>query len=470
MRKKRKLPFVEKLEITDFAAEGKSIGRYNDIVVFVPWLVPGDVADVQVTKKRKKYMEGTAVNIHKYSENRVVPFCTHFSICGGCKWQHLSYAKQLEYKQKQVSDSLQRIGKIEISGINQIISSKETQYYRNKLEYTFSSTRWLTKEEVESGTEVTDRNAVGFHIPGKFDRILDIQHCYLQNELSNRLRLSLREFTMKEGFSYYNQREKTGFLRNLIVRNSNLGEWMVMVIFGEESPDEINSVMYFIKDNFPEIDSLNYIISLKVNDTYGDLDVINYSGKDHILEKMEDLKFRIGPKSFFQTNSKQAYALYDIVRDLADLKKHEIVYDLYTGTGTIANFVARQCKKVVGVEYVEEAVHDARINAEINNIDNAFFFAGDTKDILTDSFVLEQGKPDVVITDPPRAGMYIDVIDTLLRILPQKIVYVSCNPATQARDIELLSGKYKVSVIQPVDMFPHTHHVENIVLLEKKSI
>jgi 23S rRNA (uracil1939-C5)-methyltransferase len=376
----------------------------------------------------------------------------------------------LEYKQKQVSDSLQRIGKIEVSEMNQIIPSKETQYYRNKLEYTFSSTRWLTREEVDGGTEVTDRNAVGFHIPGKFDRILDIRHCYLQDELSNRLRLSLREFTMKEGFSYYNQREKTGFLRNLIVRNSNVGEWMVIVIFGEERPDEINSIMYFIQDNFPEVNSLNYIVSLKVNDTYGDLEVTNFSGKDHIIEKMEDLKFRVGPKSFFQTNSKQANKLYDIVRDFASLKGGEIVYDLYTGTGTIANFIARQCKKVIGIEYVEEAVLDARINAEINNIDNAFFFAGDTKDILTDSFILEQGKPDVVITDPPRAGMYIDVIDTLLKILPQKIVYVSCNPATQARDIELLSGKYSVSAIQPVDMFPHTHHVENIILLEKRSI
>jgi 23S rRNA (uracil1939-C5)-methyltransferase len=469
VRKRRKLPFIEKLEITDFAAEGKSIGRHNDIVVFVPWLVPGDVADVQVIRKRKKYMEGTVVSIHKYSEDRIEPFCEHFSICGGCKWQHLNYFKQLEYKQKQVTDSLQRIGKVEVSEINQIVPSKETKYYRNKLEYTFSSTRWLTREEVEGGAEVTDRNALGFHIPGKFDRILDIRHCYLQDEFSNRLRLSLREFTLKEGFSYYNQREKTGFLRNLIVRNSNLDERMVIVIFGEESLDDINSVMYYIQDNFPEINSLNYIISLKVNDTYGDLEVINFSGKDHIIEKMEDLKFRIGPKSFFQTNSKQAYKLYDMVRSLAGIEGGEIVYDLYTGTGTIANFVARQCKKVIGIEYVEEAVLDAKVNAQLNSIDNACFFAGDTKDILTDDFILEQGKPDVVITDPPRAGMYIDVIDTLLKVLPQKIVYVSCNPATQARDIELLSGKYKVLVIQPVDMFPHTHHVENIVLLKKKN-
>lgn len=466
--KRRKLPFIEKLEITDFAAEGKSIGRYNNIVIFVPWLVPGDVADVQIIRKRKNYMEGTAVNIHKYAEIRVEPFCEHFSVCGGCKWQNLPYSKQLEYKQNQVSDNLQRIGKIDVSDIKEIIPSEETKYYRNKLEYTFSSTRWLTREEVESEEEVLDRNALGFHIPGKFDRILNVNHCYLQNEFSDRLRRAVGEFTTKEGFSYYNQREKTGFLRNLVVRNSNLNEWMVILIFGEENLEEINSVMYFIKDNFPEISSLHYIISLKVNDTYGDLDVIHFSGKDHIIEEMEDLKFRIGPKSFFQTNSKQAFKLYSVVRELAGITGNEIVYDLYTGTGTIANFVANQSRKVIGVEYVEEAVRDARINAEINQINNAVFVAGDMKDVLTDDFILEQGKPDVVITDPPRAGMYIDVINTLLKVLPLRIVYVSCNPATQARDIELLSGNYKVVDIQPIDMFPHTHHVENVVLLVKK--
>lgn len=468
MGKRKKLPFIERLEITDFAAEGKSIGRYRDIVVFVPWLVPGDIADIQVIRKRKRYMEGTPVSIHHYSDIRVDPFCEHFTICGGCKWQHLPYEKQLEYKQKQVADSLKRIGKVDVPEIRTIIASEMTKYYRNKLEFTFSSTRWLTKEEVESGDEVQDRKALGFHIPGKFDRILDIKHCYLQEDFSNRLRLSVREFVIKENFSFYNQREKTGFLRNLIVRNSTLNEWMAILIFGEENQEEIDAVMYFVRDNFPEITSLHYIISLKVNDTYADLDVIHFSGKDHLIEEMDGLQFKIGPKSFFQTNSKQAFELYKIACDLAGLEGHEIVYDLYTGTGTIANFVAGKCKKVIGIEYVEESILDARVNSKLNKIDNTEFYAGDMKDILTPSFIQGHGVPEVIITDPPRAGMYIDVINTLLAVLPAKIVYISCNPATQARDIELLSSQYRVKVIQPVDMFPHTHHVENIVLLEKK--
>ncbi len=468
MGKRKKRPFIEKLEIVDVAAEGKAIGRHNDMVIFVPWLVPGDVADVQVIKKRKRYMEGVAVRIQKYSDIRVAPFCEHFTVCGGCKWQHLPYEKQLEFKQKQVVDNLQRIGKVELPDIEPILASEDLTHYRNKIEYTFSSTRWLTKEEVEGGEDVTERNALGFHVPGKFDRILDVKHCYLQDEFSDRVRLSLREFTLKEGFSYYNQKAKTGFLRNIILRNSNLGEWMALMIFGEGTQEEVDSVMFFLKDNFPEIDSLNYIVSNKVNDTYGDLEVVHFSGKDHIVEEMEGLKFRIGPKSFFQTNSKQAYELYKIAREFAGLTGKETVYDLYTGTGTIAQFVAPLAKKVIGIEYVEEAIKDAKQNTQFNKLQNTEFFAGDMKDILTSDFIETHGKPDVIITDPPRAGMFIDVTQTILNAAPSKIVYVSCNPSTQARDIEILSAKYHVVRIKPVDMFPHTHHVENVVLLELK--
>jgi 23S rRNA (uracil1939-C5)-methyltransferase len=465
--RKRRYPLIERLEIVDVAAEGKAIGKYNNMVVFVPWLAPGDIADVQVTKKRKKFMEGRAEQIHEYSALRQEPFCKHFSVCGGCKWQHLPYEKQLEFKQKQVIDNLTRIGKVSVENITPILASANEKHYRNKLEFTFSSTRWLTEDEVNNSDEINDRNALGFHVPGRFDRVLDIETCYLQDELSNQIRLSVREFVAKEGFSFYNQRANEGFLRNIIIRNSNRGEWMVIMVFGEERPNDIEAVLYFLKDTFPQITSLQYVVNQKVNDTIGDQKVHLFSGKDFIEEDMDGLVFKIGPKSFFQTNSDQALKLYEITRDFAMLKETDLVYDLYTGTGTIANFVAKQCRKVIGVEYVEPAIVDARINSKNNEISNTLFFAGDMKDVLNDEFIAEHGRPDVIITDPPRAGMHADVIQTILRAQPKRIVYVSCNPATQARDLELLSEAYSVAAVQPVDMFPHTHHVENVVRLER---
>lgn len=468
MGKRNKLPLIGKLEIVDIAAEGKSIGRYNDMVVFVPWLVPGDVADIQVNRKRKRYMEGFPVRIHTLSPMRIEPVCEHFSVCGGCKWQHLPYSKQLEYKQKQVEDNLIRIGKTEINEVLPIKASKKQLYYRNKLEYTFSASRWLTNEEIARENEITDRLALGFHIPGKFDKVLDIRHCYLQDELSDKLRIAIRKFAVDKGYSFFHQRNKTGLLRNLIVRNSNIGEWMVIVVFGEDNRASIETMMLFILNTFPEITSLLYTINTKVNDTINELEIIPFTVRDYIVEQMENLKFRIGPKSFFQTNSLQAYELYKTAREFAGLTGNEMVYDLYTGTGTIANFVANKCKQVIGIEYVEEAVADARINAKINEVTNAVFYSGIMEKVLTDSFIQEHGKPNVIITDPPRSGMHADVVRTILNAAPERIVYVSCNPATQARDIELLSEKYFVTAVQPVDMFPHTHHVENVVRMDRK--
>lgn len=469
MGRRRKLPLIEKLEIIDVAAEGKAIGKHNEMVIFVPWLIPGDIADVQVTKKRKKYMEGQPVNIHTYSSDREEPFCEHFGVCGGCKWQNLPYSKQLHYKQKQVVDNLTRIGKVNVEDIQEIKASAKTKYYRNKLEYTFSASRWLTEEEVSQSDEITDRNALGFHVPGRFDRVLDLNHCYLQDEFSDKLRLALRKYTQEEGFSYYHQRANEGFLRNLIIRNTNVGERMVIVVFGEHDQNKIEALMYFIKDNFSHITSLMYVVNEKLNDTIGDLNIKLYDGRDHIFEEMEGLRFKIGPKSFFQTNSEQALELYKITRDFAELKPDEVVYDLYTGTGTIANFVAKDCHRVIGVEYVEDAIHDAKINSTLNKIENTDFYAGDMKDVLTSEFISLHGQPDVIITDPPRAGMHGDVVKTILNAAPERIVYVSCNPATQARDLELLSEKYEVKDVQPVDMFPHTHHVENVVRLDRKQ-
>lgn len=468
MGKRRKLPLIENLEIIDVAAEGKAIGKYNEMVVFVPWLIPGDIADVQVTKKRKKYMEGRAVRVHKYSTDREEPFCEHFGICGGCKWQNLPYQKQLYFKQKQVVDNLTRIGKVKIEDVNPIKPSENTKYYRNKLEYTFSATRWLTEEEVANDNEISNRNALGFHVPGMFDRVIDLNHCYLQDEFSDKLRLAIRKYSEEEGFTYYHQRSNEGFLRNLIVRNTNTGERMVIVVFGENDQNKIEAMMHFIKDTFSHITSLMYVVNEKLNDTIGDQDIKLFDGRDHIFEEMEGLKFKIGPKSFFQTNSKQALELYRVTRDFAELEKSDVVYDLYTGTGTIANFVAKKCKKVVGVEYVEDAIKDAKVNSDLNGIGNTDFFAGDMKDVLNEEFIKVHGAPDLIITDPPRAGMHGDVIKTILKAAPDKIVYVSCNPATQARDIELLSEQYEVKAVQPVDMFPHTHHVENVVRLDKK--
>ena len=466
-RGKRKKPFIENIEITGVAAEGKAIAKHNDQVIFVPFVVPGDVVDLQVTKKRKSFMEARATTIHKYSSVREEAFCSHYGVCGGCKWQILPYNEQLKYKQQQVTDSLTRIGKVELPKIYDIVSAPDTQYYRNKLEYTFSSHRWLTFEEMDE--EHKDLNALGFHIPGMFDKIVDIEHCYLQAEPSNAIRLALKKFAVDNNLSFYSQRGNKGLLRNIVIRTSTTGEVMVIVIFGDDNSDQINQVMQFLNDIFKkEITSLQYIVNKKLNDSFSDLDVNHFSGLEYMTEKMEDLEFRIGPKSFYQTNSKQAYKLYSIVRDFAQLTGNELVYDLYTGTGTIACFLAKDCKKVIGVEYIEEAIIDAKQNAEINKITNTDFFAGDMKDVLNEEFISKHGSPDVIITDPPRAGMHTSVVETIIKSKPQKIVYVSCNPATQARDLELFDSLYKVEKVQPVDMFPHTHHVENVVLLIKR--
>jgi 23S rRNA (uracil1939-C5)-methyltransferase len=467
MRRRRNLPIIKELEIIDLAAEGKSIGKAENKVVFVAGLVPGDIADVQITNMRKQYMEGYAIRLSKESDLRIKPFCAHFGVCGGCKWQHLPYEKQLEFKQKQVVDSLERIAKVDLPAIEPIIGSSDQQYYRNKLEFTFSESRWLTDEEIKSEGEIQERRALGFHIPGKFDRVLNIDTCYLQDDLQNQIRRSIYEFTLKSNFSYYHLRANQGLMRNLIVRNTLDGEWMVIVSFAEENPQAITKLMEHLNQSFPQITSLFYVINTKKNDTIHDQELILFSGKAFLTEELDGLKFKIGPKSFFQTNSKQALELYRIALKFAAISENDIIYDLYTGTGTIAAFVARFCKKVIGIEYVPEAIDDAKINAEINSIKNIEFLAGDMKDILNTSLFDRFGRPDVIITDPPRAGMHPDVIQAIIEASPERIVYVSCNPATQARDIQLLSLQYKVAAIQPVDMFPHTHHVENVVSLEK---
>lgn len=465
-RKKRKNPYLENVLIEDVAAEGKAIARHEDYVVFVPFVIPGDVVDLQVTKKRKKYMEARVEKIHKYSEDRVDSFCEHYGVCGGCKWQILPYEMQLQHKQKQVFDALTRIGKLELPEFEPILGSEKTQYYRNKLEYTFSSSRWLSKEEM--GIENHDMDALGFHIPKLFDKIVDVKHCYLQPEPSNEIRLSIKKFAKDNGYTFYSQRANTGFLRNIIIRTTSTGQVMLIVIVGENNEEQIQALLQHINTEFKDrITSLLYVINEKLNDTIGDQEVLNFSGTNEIYEEMEGLKFKIGPKSFYQTNSDQAYNLYSIIREFADLKGNELVYDLYTGTGTIACFIAKNAKHVIGVEYVEDAVADARVNSEFNSIDNTTFYAGDMKDVLNDEFIAKNGKPDVIIADPPRAGMHTNVVETMLRCAPERIVYVSCNPATQARDLELLADQYRVIKVRPVDMFPHTHHVENVVLLER---
>ena len=451
------------------AAEGKAIAKVNDLVIFVPYVVPGDVVDLQIKRKKNKYAEAEAVNFHEYSSTRAVPFCQHYGICGGCKWQVLPYAEQIKYKQKQVEDNLRRIGKIELPEISPILGSAKTEFYRNKLEFTFSDKRWLTYEEVKQEVKYDQMNAVGFHIPGAFDKVLAIEKCWLQDDISNRIRNAVRDYAYEHNYSFINLRSQEGMLRNMIIRTSSTGELMVIIICKIVEDSEMTlfkQLLQYVADTFPEITSLLYIINNKCNDTINDLDVYVFKGNDHIFEEMEGLRFKVGPKSFYQTNSEQAYHLYKIARDFAGLTGNELVYDLYTGTGTIANFVSRQARQVIGIEYVPEAIEDAKVNAEINGIDNTLFFAGDMKDMLTQEFINEYGRPDVIITDPPRAGMHQDVVDVILFAEPKRIVYVSCNPATQARDLQLLDVKYKVKAVQPVDMFPHTHHVENVVLLE----
>lgn len=467
-RKKKELPLIENVEIVDVAAEGKAIAKVDDLVVFIPYVVPGDVIDLQITRKKNKYAEGKPVRFISYSPNRTEAFCEHFGICGGCKWQVLPYAEQLKYKQKQVEDNLTRIGKIELPDIHHILGSEKTQFYRNKLEFTFSNKKWLTLEQINSGESFDNMNALGFHIPGMFDKVLDIDKCWLQDDISNQIRNFIRQYCYDKNYTFFDLRNRGGLMRNLIVRTSTTGELMVIVVFYDDEKEQQEDLLTAVATEFPQITSLLYIVNQKANDTITDQDVLVWKGNDCIYEEMEGLKFKIGPKSFYQTNSEQAYNLYKIARDFANLSGDELVYDLYTGTGTIANFVAGKAKKVIGIEYVEDAILDARVNSQINKIDNTLFYAGDMKDILTQDFINEHGRPDVIITDPPRAGMHDDVIKTILFAEPDRIVYVSCNPATQARDLSLLDEKYKVERVQPVDMFPHTHHVENVVLLVKK--
>lgn len=471
MRKKKRIT-LHKVEIGPVATEGKCVVRHEGMVIFVEKVAPGDVVDIQLTKKKKNFAEATPITFHEYSKSRQDPFCSHFGTCGGCKWQHLDYKEQISYKRQQVVDQLSRIGGLEFPEVKPALPSEATTYYRNKLEYTFSDKRWLTHQEVKSGDEF-DRRGVGFHIPGRFDKVLDIKHCYLQPEPSNEIRLEIKDISREKGYSYYNLLENQGFLRNLVVRTANTGQVMVILQVAEAEMEAIHYILDRLDQKF-NITSLNYIINQKKNETYFDQEVVNVKGTPYIEEQMRKpdgsgiLTFRVGPKSFYQTNSSQAEKLYNTAWKLAGLKGDELVYDLYTGTGTIASYIAGDAKKVIGIEYIEDAVKDARINAELNGIKNVEFFAGDMKDLLTEEFFSEHGRPEVVITDPPRAGMHADVCEALLKAAPEKIVYVSCNPATQARDAALLSEKYQVTEVQPVDMFPHTHHVENVMLFKLK--
>lgn len=467
MRRKKSI-LLENIEITDIAAEGRSIARVDNMVVFVPHAIPGDVVDIRIIRKRKRYMEGIAVKYHLFSPMRLEPFCKHFGECGGCSWQQLPYSEQLKFKQKQVADQLERIGNLHIREIKPVIPSEIQTGYRNKLEFAFSENRWLTRDEIGKGLPLNKGKAAGFHIPGRFDKVLDIQKCYLQPEPSNAIRNHLREYALKRNLEFFDLVHQRGFLRNVTIRNNRKGEFMVIISFYKDDKALIFPLLESLKQSFTEIVSLFYVINTKANDAVTDLEHILYFGEDHLTEEMEGLKFRIGPKSFYQTNPIQAQKLYDVARDFAGLTGNEIVYDLYTGTGTIALFIARHCLKVKGIEFVDEAIDDARKNAELNNITNVEFFAGDSRKILTNEFMEEQGYPDVIIADPPRSGMHADVVKAITESNARRIVYVSCNPATQARDIKLMSDKYDLACIQPVDMFPHTTHVENVALLEKK--
>lgn len=487
-RKKKSLPILENVTITDVAAEGKSIARVNDMVIFVPFAVPGDVVDLQIRHKKHHYCEAKVIRYIKYSNVREIPMCNHFGICGGCKWQNLPYQEQLKAKQKQVYDQLTRIGKIELPDFMPILGSAQTKEYRNKLEFGCANKRWLTKEElsqyppkqecptslnsesVEMSSPIT-QPTIGFHITGAFDKIYPIEKCWLMDNLHNQIRNDIRDYAHDKGLTFFDLRQQKGLLRNIMFRNSNTGEWMVLIQFHYDDLDDeerAKGLLQHLSDNFPQITSLLYVNNQKCNDTFGDLDISVFKGKDYIYETMEDLRFKVGAKSFYQTNTNQAYRLYSVVRQFMSLSGRELVYDLYTGTGTIANFIARQVRQVVGIEYVPEAIKDAKVNSEINHITNTLFYAGDMKEILTDAFISEHGHPDIIITDPPRAGMHPDVIKTILCAAPKYIIYVSCNPATQARDLSLLDIKYNVKAVQPVDMFPHTPHVENVILLEER--
>lgn len=462
----RELPILEQVEIVSFAAEGKSLARVNDKVVFVPLTVPGDIVDIQLTRSRSSFSEGKVLKYHKKSDLRIEPECEHFGKCGGCKWQMLDYKTQLEIKQKQVLENFQHLGKFEFPTHYPILPSKNIYFYRNKLEYTFSNRKWLTDYDKSMDFAEQNMNGLGFHLPKMFDRILDIENCHLQKEPSNSIRLSIRNFAIENEISFYSPRKQEGYLRNLIIRTSSTGDLMVILVVGYDDQPILNAVLNHLADNFPEITSLMYIVNTNLNDTTNGMNAELFKGNPFLMEQMEDIKFKVGPTSFYQTNSEQAYEMYKIAREYAQLTGEEVVYDLYTGTGTIANFIARNAKKVIGIEYVPEAIEDAKMNSDLNKIDNTVFYAGDMAKVLTPEFVLENGKADVIITDPPRAGMHEKVVTQMLEMGAPRIVYISCNPATQARDIDLLKVKYKVVKVQPLDMFPQTHHVENIVLLD----
>ena len=470
-RKKKSLPVLENILITDVAAEGKALARVDDLVVFVPFVVPGDVVDLKVLRKKHSYAEAVAIRFRQFSEKRAQPFCPHFGVCGGCKWQILPYEEQLRYKQKQVMDNLTRIGKLELPSCSPILGSQRTREYRNKLEFGFSNKRWLTAEQIASGEEFEHRETVGFHTSGSFDKILPIEECHLMDDINNRIRNGIRDYAYAHSLIFFDARMHTGLLRGMMIRLSNTGELMLLMQFcitNEQERQQAEGMLQWLHVNFPEVSSLLWVNNTKFNDTFNDLPVERFSGTDHIFLQMENLRFKVGPKSFYQTNTDQAYILYKVARDFAQLTGSELVYDLYTGTGTIANFVARQARQVIGIEYVPEAIEDAKVNSQLNGIENTLFFAGDMKDILNRDFIQQHGRPDVIITDPPRAGMHQSVVDAILFASPQRIVYVSCNPATQARDLQLLDEQYQVSRIQPVDMFPHTQHVENVVLLTRR--
>ena len=485
-RSKKPLPLLENIKIEAVAAEGKCLFHWNEMVVFVPFCVPGDIVDVQIRRKKHSFAEGEVVRFHQHSDVSATPFCEHFGVCGGCKWQNLPYEEQLKFKQQQVFDQLHRIGKVELPEFRTILGSVKTQEYRNKLDFGCANKRYLTKEQIQAlpndeSQSLKDIPAIGFHITGAFDKILPVQKCWLMDDIHNQIRNEIYDYAIKNDLSFFDLRAQVGLLRDVIIRNSASGEWMVIIQFHLENTSEqdnnrwdcedgqkAKALLQHIADEFPQITSLLYLDNQKCNDTIGDQDILVFKGEDHIYELMEDLKFKVGPKSFYQTNTEQAYHLYSVARDFAQLTGDELVYDLYTGTGTIANFVARHCRQVIGIEYVPEAIEDAKVNSEVNHIDNTLFYAGDMKDILTNEFIAKHGRPDVIITDPPRAGMHPDVVKTILNASPNRIVYVSCNPATQARDLQEFDAQYRVSEVQPVDMFPHTPHVENVVLLTKR--
>lgn len=469
-RRRKELPVINAATITDVAAEGQSIAKVDDFVIFIPYGAPGDVVDIKIDRKKKRYAEGHIQRMIEPSTLRVEPKCVHFGTCGGCRWQHLPYDYQLQCKQRQVADALQRIGKIELPDISPILGSEKIWEYRNKMEYTFSNKKWLTFDQLRSGEEFPDRDAAGFHIPGAFDKVLDIEECHLQDHLGDRIRLFIKQWGKDNGATFYDLREQHGLLRTLMVRIASTGQVMVVMAFGEDDREAIDSLMNAVKEAFPGINSLHYVVNTKCNDSFADLDITLFSGTPYIEEQMGDLKFRIAPKSFYQTNSLQAKRLYDVVKEFAGLTGKELLYDLYTGTGTIANYLARDASHVIGIEYVEDAIRDAWINSEANGIGNTEFYAGDMKDVLTDDFIKVHGAPQIMVVDPPRAGMHEDVVGVILRARPEKIVYVSCNPATQARDLELLDTEYKVVAVQPVDMFPHTHHVENVAKLIRRDL